>query len=186
VNRTAALVLLSLLGSSPLAAQAVLRPPPPLDSARAELRDALVTLRDSLVTIDGAAARLQRDYRQASAASLLSRARLMRDACDRSVRAVPSARASVHGFRLSEPVKVKQRQEVVAALDHLKAALAECDTQFTAMSQQDQAEQVRGYANARAVQVQAALRDYEHVLRQFLGAMGIRVIPLGVTSGPTK
>jgi hypothetical protein len=54
------------------------------------------------------------------------------------------------------------------------------------MSQQDQAEQVRGYANARAVPVQGALRSYEHVLREFLGAMGIRVIPLGVTSGPTK
>jgi hypothetical protein len=51
------LVVLTALVSPPLAAQAVLRPDPPLDSARATLRDALLVLRDSLVTIDGAAAR---------------------------------------------------------------------------------------------------------------------------------
>jgi hypothetical protein len=180
------LVVLTALVSPPLAAQAVLRPDPPLDSARATLRDALLVLRDSLVTIDGAAARLQRDYREASEASLLSRARLMHEACARSRRTVPTTRQTVQGFQLTEPVKVKRRQELVGVMDHLSQALTRCETEFAAMSQPDQGERVRGYANDRAIRMQGAVRNYEHVLREFLGPMGIRVVALGVSSGPSK
>ena len=84
-----------MLGGEQLAAQTVLRSPPPLDSARASLRDAVLVLRDSLVTVDGAAARLQRDYREASGPSLLSRAQQMYEACARSGRTVPQARLAV-------------------------------------------------------------------------------------------
>jgi hypothetical protein len=185
VNRLAGVLALSVILAYPLSAQNVVRPAPPLDSARAALRDALLEMRDSLITIDGAAGRLQRDYRAASGASLLSRARVMRDACARSVRTVQPTRNVVLAARLSEPTKVKRRRELIGALDQLKGVLTRCEAEFAAMSQTGQEEQVRGYANDRAVRVQGALRSYEQRVRDFLGAMGIRVAPLGVNPGPT-
>lgn len=179
------LALLGCLGTRSLAAQTVVRPTPPLDSARAALRDAVLVLRDSLVTIDAAAARLQRDYQAASGQSLLSRARSMYDACGRSRRTVPATRLAVQSANLSQPVKVKRRREVVAALDQLKQALDRCELEFAAMSKPGQAERVRGYANDRASRVQRALRHYELALRDFLGTMDIKVLPLGVSAGPS-
>jgi hypothetical protein len=186
VIRLVRVVALSLLGANSLAAQTVFRPAPPLDSARAELRDALLVLRDSLVTIDGAAARLQRDYRAASGPALLSRARVMHDACARSVRTLPVTRRTLSAARLTEPSRIKRRQELVAALDQLKVALSRCETEFSSMSEPGQAETVRGYANDRASRVQRALRSYDQTVRDFLNAMGIRVMPLGVNpNAPT-
>ncbi len=178
--KTLCLVLLAAVGYQPLAAQTVIRPAAPLDSARAELRDALVGFRDSLITVDGAAARLQRDFRTASAPSLLSRARTMHDACVRSLRAMPPARAAVEAAHLTNPKRVQLRRELVVALDSLKGVLRYCETEFSAMSKPGQAETVRGYGNDRAGRVQAGLRSYERTLRGFLQIMGIRVLPPGV------
>ena len=78
------LPLLVSLWATTLAAQGtVVRAEPVLDAGRATLRDQLLRFRDTLNTIDAAAARLQRDYREASAAALSSRARVMTDACAR-------------------------------------------------------------------------------------------------------
>ena len=185
MNRLSPLVLLALLAVRPLAAQTVIRRAPPLDSARATLRDDLLVLRDSLNSVDGAAARLQRDFRDASGASLVSRARTMYQACARSGRTVPSTRKAVLSFGLTDSAKVKRRQNLLGAMDQLKDALVRCETEFAAMSQPDQGERVRGYGNDRAIRVQSAIRSYELVLRDFLGTMGIRVQPLGVGSRPT-
>jgi hypothetical protein len=174
-------VLLGLLGTEPLRAQHVVQPEAPLDSTRASLRDALLVLRDSLVTIDAAAARLQRDYREASGASLLSRARVMQDACGRSARTIPSTRSAVLEPKLSTDKRLKSRTELVSALDTLKGVLTGCEKEFAAMSKPDQAETVRGYANDRAVRVLAAVRRYEQTMHSFLGVMGIRITPLGVS-----
>ena len=65
MTRCTWLLLGSLVCVGPASAQTVMRPDPPLDSARVAVRDALLILRDSLSTVDGAAARLQRDFRQA-------------------------------------------------------------------------------------------------------------------------
>jgi hypothetical protein len=184
VRRVARLLLLGVIAVPPLAGQTIVRPPPPLDSARATLRDALLVLRDSLVTIHGAAARLQRDYRAASEASLLSRARVMRDACARSVRTVPPTREAVAASTPSGPEKLKRRRELVLALDRLKVVLSGCETEFAAMSQPGEAETVRGYANDRAGRVQTALRQYERTLQEFFSVMGINVLPLGANPKP--
>jgi hypothetical protein len=184
VTRSAWLVLLGILGAQPLAAQTVVRPSPALDSAGAALRDALLVLRDSLTTIDGAAARLQRDYRETSAPALLSRARVMRDACARSIRTIPSTRDALLQASPSDPQRLKRRQELVGALDRLKAVLSHCEAEFAAMSQPGQVETVRGYANDRAVRVQGALRRYDQTLRDFFDIMGIQVRPLGASRDP--
>ena len=185
MRQTVGLLVLAILGGERLAAQTVLRSPPPLDSARASLRDAVLVFRDSLVTVDGAAARLQRDYREASGPSLLSRAQQMYEACARSGRTVPPTRLAVKRTQVSQPLKVERRQELVEALDHLTQALGTCETEFAAMSKPGEAERVRGYGNDRATKVQAAMRSYEQVLREFLGTMGIQVLPLGVSAGPS-
>jgi hypothetical protein len=158
-----------------------MRPAPPLDSARATLRDALLVLRDSLNTIDVAAARLQRDFREASTASLLSRARVMREACAHSAKTVPATRGAVGSARLTDTNRVKRRAELLGAMHSLEGVLRRCETEFAAMSQPGQGEKVRGYANDRATRVQAELRRYENTLGNFLGVMGIRLIPLGST-----
>ena len=177
------IVLIGVTRVAPVAAQTVVRAPAPLDSARATLRDHLVILRDSLNTVDGAAARLQRDYRAASEASLLSRARLMGEACARSSRTVPSARQAILDFRMSDPQKLRRRQEVITAIDSLQPALRRCETQFAAMSRPGQGDSVRGYANDRAGQVQRTIRNYEQHLRAFLASVGIRIFPVGMGSG---
>jgi hypothetical protein len=174
------LVVIGVLSASSLPAQAtVIQPEAPLDSARAALRDAVLVLRDSLITIDGAAGRLQRDFRQTSGASLLSRARVMHDACARSIRTVPSTREALLAAQLSEPLRVKRRRELVKALDRLRGVLSRCEVDFAAMSQPGQAETVRGYAYSRSQVVQGALRKYEESLREFLTALRIYVSPAG-------
>ncbi|HET6837323.1 MAG TPA: hypothetical protein VFH24_04715 [Gemmatimonadales bacterium] len=174
-------IVLGLVGAQPLRAQVVVQPESPLDSTRASLRDAVLVLRDSLVTIDAAAGRLQRDYREASGASLLSRARVMRDACARSVRTIPGTRSEILNAKLSSSKRLQARTELVSAIDTLKGVLTWCEKEFAAMSRPDQSETVRGYGNDRAVRVLGGLRRYEQSMRNFLALMGIRVTPLGVT-----
>jgi hypothetical protein len=169
-----------IAGTRPLAAQTIMRPPPPLDSARAAVRDALLELRDSLDTVGSAAARLQRDYEAASGPALLSRARMMQEACMRSKATVPTARDVVVATKVSEAPRIKQQKALVTALDRLKTELGRCETEFAEMSRPGQSEVVRGYGNDRANRVQEALRSYERSLNQYLGVMRIHVPPSGV------
>jgi uncharacterized protein YukE len=178
------LVLIGMLFAHNLSAQTVVRPEPKLDAGRAALRDALLQFRDTLNTIDAAASRLQRDYREASPASLLSRARVMRQACGRSVGSLPAARKAVLTAEASNELRLRRRTEMVAALDQLDKALVRCESEFAAMSQAGQGETVRGYGNERAGRVQAAIRRYERTLGAFFSAMGIKVTPLGAESRP--
>ncbi|HYF38623.1 MAG TPA: hypothetical protein VD930_02960 [Gemmatimonadales bacterium] len=173
------------LGAQPLSAQIVVQPEAPLDSARASLRDALLVLRDSLITVDAAAARLQRDYRAASGPSLLSRARVMRDACARSIRTIPVARTAVLKAKPATTNRRMGQEDLVVALDTLSRALAGCEKDFSAMSQPDQAETVRGYGNDRAGRVLSRLRRYDQAMQNFLRAMGIRFIPVGANPPTT-
>ncbi|HEV7364362.1 MAG TPA: hypothetical protein VGN76_00795 [Gemmatimonadales bacterium] len=180
MRRSAWLVMMATLCTGTLSAQAtVIQPEAPLDSARAGLRDALLVLRDSLMSVDGAAARLQRDFRQTSAASLLSRARVMHDACARSVRTVPPTRETLLAADLSEPLGLKRRRELVQALDRLRDVLSRCEANFAAMSRPGEGETVRGYAYGRSEVVQTAIRKYEENLREFFTALGIYVSPAG-------
>jgi hypothetical protein len=177
-------ILAAMLCARSVGAQTVVRPEPPLDAARATLRDALVGLRDSLSSIDAAAGRLQRDNREASVATLLSRARVMREACARSSRTVPPTKKVVVATEVSTDLRRKRQGELVQALDQLRGALARCEADFGAMSEPGQGEQVRGYGNDRAGRIQAAVRRYSRVAGGFLAAMGIKVVPMGSQNRP--
>jgi hypothetical protein len=178
-----ALMLLVSLWTPRLDAQGtVVLPEAPLDSARAALRDDLLTFRDSLSTIDAAAARLHRDYREASTAVLRSRARVMTEACIRAGRNVPLARRAVHASPASNAARRQSRKELLEALDQLDKVLTRCRTEFEDLSQPGQGEQVRGYGNYRAIHIQSGLRQYERVQARYLNAMGIKTTPAGPRS----
>ncbi len=179
------LAVIGLLCAQSLAAQGtVVMPEPPLDAARAALRDELLRLRGTLNSIDAAAGRLQRDFREASTASLISRARVMRDACAQSSRGVAPARKAVLALQPSEDRRAGLRKEMVKALDQLHGTLSRCETDFEALSRPGQGEQVRGYGNDRAIRVLSALRKYEQTLAAFFSGMGIKVTPLGTGAHP--
>jgi hypothetical protein len=172
--------LMATLWATTLAAQGtVVTPEPVLDTGRAQLRDQLLQFRDTLNTIDAAAARLQRDYRNASAAALTSRAGVMRDACGRSARNVAPTRKVVVAAEVSGEARLKSRTELLKELNQLHHVIDRCTAEFGELSRPGQAEKVRGYANDRAVRVQGALRRYEGALSSFLSIMGIKVSPLG-------
>jgi hypothetical protein len=179
VNRLFCLLLLGLLPASSLSAQMIVRPAPPLDSGQIVIRDALWALRDSLVTIDGSAARLQRDYRDASGPALLARARFMSQACARSSRAIPPARSVVLAADLPDKSKLHRRR-LLGELDSLSRALSACQAEFAAMGRAGQAERVRGYGNDRAQRVQNALRSYDRAVQGFLRVMKIPYVPSGM------
>lgn len=179
MSRMYIVVVVLLLSARSMAAQgALVVPEPQLDEERAALRDDLLRFRDTLNTIDAAAARLQRDFRQASTASLTSRARVMRDACARSARNIAPTRKAVLAAKASTERRLRQRGELVQALDQLGGVLTGCEADFGKMGQPGQGEEVRGYGNDRAIRVQSALRKYERSLTSFFRAMGIRVSPL--------
>jgi hypothetical protein len=178
IRGTAFLLAISFW-AGPAAAQTVIRPDPPLDSARVVVRDALLILRDSLNTVDAGAARLQRDFLHASGPSLLSRARVIHLACAHSGQTVPPTRRVVLDAQLYQPTQLQHRKQLVAAMDELSKALTRCELDFAAMSKPGEAETVRGYGNDRAIRVQSAIRKYETSLSRFLGVMGIKVTPLG-------
>ncbi len=179
MNR-ACLFLLTTLWVSGLSAQGtVVVPEPALDAARTTLRDELLKFRDTLNTIDAAAARLQRDNRLASLAVLSSRARIMTAACANSGRNLPSARDAVRAADASDKHRSKTQGELIRAMDRLAGVLSRCEAEFAGLSKPGAGEKVRGYANARAVKVQAAIREYERFLASFFNAMGIKVRPLG-------
>lgn len=183
MSRASWLVLLVLYAPN-LAAQTVVQPEVPLDSARASLRDALLVLRDSLGSIAAAVGRLQRDYRAASGASLTSRARVMAEACAGSVRTIPPTRTAVRTADASNDVRAKRRAELLRALGRLHTDLHRCQSEFTAMGQPGQGEQVRGYGNHRATRILARVQEYERVAGSFLAAMGIKVTPRGARPRP--
>ncbi len=152
----------------------VVLPEVPLDSARAALRDDLFTFRDSLSSIDAAAARLHRDNRQASDAVLRSRARVMTEACTRSVRNLPRTRRAIQASEASNDARRRARREMLGALDRLNGILTRCQSLFGAWSEPGKGEEVRGYGNNRAIGIQSGLREYERILARYLNAMGIK------------
>ncbi len=179
-------IILATLSVPDLGAQGtVVLPEAPLDPARATLRDKLLDFRDSLSTIDAAAARLHRDYRQASEAVLRSRAQIMSEACARSLRNVPLARKVVQGSEASDKARRQSRRELLEALDRLRPVLTSCETDFAGMGGLGKGEEVRGYGNHRAIRIQSALRGYERVLARYFHVFGIRTPAAGFREPPT-
>jgi hypothetical protein len=177
---------LSLLAAAPLTlqAQAVVMPSAPLDAARTRVRDAMLVLRDSLMTINGSAARLQRDFRQTSASLLTARAREVSSACARSVRTIGPTKEVVAAAQATNPVPVRTRDALVRSLDSLSGELSRCVTEFGAMAAPGKGEEVRGYGIRRSEPILKALDGYERAAEAFFATWGIEVRPLGARPSP--
>lgn len=169
----------TVLTASPASAQDFVRPEAPLDSARATVRDAILVLRDSLQAVHAGGARMQRDFQSASGAALLSRAAAMRDGCAASARTVPVTRAAIMAGPAGTETARSARARLIAEMDDLSTALAACERAFGAWVEEADGEDVRGYGNRQAETVRTALLAYEERLQRYLGAMRIRIMPIG-------
>lgn len=183
---TRSLMLLFSLAAAPAAlnAQTVVRPAGPLRPAHAQVRDAMLVLRDSLMTVNGAAARLQRDFRETSDAALTSRAREIANACARSVRTVAPTRKAVAAADAADRARLNTRAAVLRALDALATEMTKCSDEFGAMALPGKGEEVRGYGNRRAEPILKALYDYDATATRFFKAWGMDVRPLGARPDP--
>jgi hypothetical protein len=180
------LILLFSLAAAPVAlnAQAVVRPAGPVPAVNAQARDAMLVLRDSLMTVNGAAARLQRDFRATSAAALTSRARQIANACARSARTVAPTRKAVAAADADGPARISSRAAVLRALDSLAVEMTKCSDEFRAMALPDKGEEVRGYGNRRAEPILRALYAYDATATRFFKVWGMDVRPLGARPNP--
>lgn len=165
------------LAATPLAAQGsgLITPDAPLSPARAKLRDALVAFRDSLGAIDAAAARLQRDYQQASAAALESRAHVVELSCAAAGRTLSAARNAVKASDAARASQISSRDALLKQLDKLSPPLGRCQTEFAALSARGKGDEVRDYANRRIEPTIQAIRAYEPVVQRFVAAMGFSI-----------
>jgi hypothetical protein len=180
------LILLCSLAAAPLAlsAQAVFRPAGPLPAANAQVRDAMLVLRDSLMTVNGAAARLQRDFRQTSHAALTSHARQIANACARSARTLVPTRKAVAAAEADSPARISTRAAMLRALDSLEVEMTKCRDEFGAMAMPGKGEEVRGYGNRRAEPILRALYAYDATATRFFKVWGMDVRPLGARPNP--
>ncbi|HEX6643530.1 MAG TPA: hypothetical protein VF037_02575 [Gemmatimonadales bacterium] len=185
MKRYAGLVLLALTAAPGLSAQAsIVLPGRPLPPAHARMRDAAYVLRDTLVGVTSSAARLRRDFRTTSAASLVSRAREMRDACAASGRNIAAPRAVLKETPADSPLSEREKARLLTAYGELEAATARCVEQFTPLSEAGKGEDVRGYGNRYGATVVDAIRSYERALDNYLRAMRIPNRPLGAGPDP--
>ena len=183
--------LLALLGGAAIvttpsraAAQVgAIMPEAPLEANRAQVRDALLVLRDSLHAIEGANARMRRDFRSTSPAALAGRARSIADACSRAERNVPAARKAVEDTRADTRFEREERAALLKSLDGLAGTLGACRTDFIAMGDKG-GEQVRGYGNRRAESLHAELRRYGRSVAGFFSTYKIEVRPIGAGKNP--
>ena len=166
-----------LLLPVPLIAQTVFTPPKSLDGVHARLRDAVQVLEDSLKTVTAATARVQRDLNTASNALLQSRARAVRDGCQRSVRSVAPIRTAIAEAGIPSPDPKRRRAEIQQALQVLQGNLEKCATEFDSLALPSQAATMKGYGPSRALKVNQALSQYSAVLQAYLGAIEVRLQP---------
>ena len=187
MKRALVLILCSLAAApAALNAQAVVSRTSPLPAASAHVRDAMLVLRDSLMTVNGAAARLQRDFRQTSDAALTWRAREIANACARSVRTLAPVRKTIAAADAEGAARIRSRQEVLDALDALAVEMGRCSDEFAAMARVGNGEEVRWYGNRRAEPILKALYDYDAAATRFFNAWGMDVRPLGARPNPLE
>ena len=172
----ASLAALCLMTSS-AAAQVVVRPDPPLSAPQARLRDAALVVRDSITQVDGALARLERDFDRTSAASLRSRASVLSQACARLGRSIVQLDTAFDETGLPAPDPRRRRPMFEQALKDLTEAASQCRSHFSELSAPDREKDLRDWAHHYSAKLYASLRSFETALQEYLAASGIRLRP---------
>lgn len=157
-----------------------------LSPAETKMRDVLVGFRDTLMNVNAAIAQLQRDFRLTSTASLVTRARMLSSRCGDALHAAPAARSAVESAAATTRAKRTIRARMLKDLDALAPVLAKCQTEFAALAEPARGEEVRGYGNARAEPVRAAVLDYTTLIRGFFKVMDVDVRPRAAPPPPVS
>jgi hypothetical protein len=177
--------LLTVTVAPALTAQAaILLPDKPLPPAHARMQDAAYVLRDTLFVVSSAAARLRRDFRTTSAASLESRAREMRDACAATGRNIATPRAVLAETASDSPLSEREKVRLLAAYDALARSAERCVEEFRPLAEPGSGEEVRGYGNRRAATMVEGIREYERALDSYFRSMRIPNRPRGAKPNP--
>lgn len=185
MNRTVIVTMLALCSAASLEAQATMvLPDKPLPTEHARVQDAAYVLRDTLFAVTGAAARMNRDFRETSDASLLSRAREMSLACAAAERNIATPRAAVGDTPASTRLREREKQRLLGAYDELTAATRSCVSQFQTLAEPGKGEEIRGYGNRHASTVVREIRRYESALDGYFRAMNIPNRPRGARPNP--
>jgi|GEM_PF-1418870 hypothetical protein len=185
LSHSAMVLVLVMLGSSPLRAQAaIVRPDRELTPEEAVLRTALYQFRDTVAALSGANSRMQRDFRATSDAALISRARQVKSWCDATARNLPASVAAVKAAPVQSSLQTKTQVRLLDSFSQLKRELTTCSTTFDGMAQPGQGEEVRGYANARLQALTGAILDYSRQVDAFFSALRIPNRPLGAKANP--
>ncbi|MGE5926911.1 MAG: hypothetical protein ACM357_06135 [Gemmatimonadota bacterium] len=185
MKRTTFLVLCLLVPAASLRAQATMvLPDKPLPPEHARIQDAAYVLRDTLFAVTSAAARLNRDFRQTSDASLVSRAREIALACGAVERNIPAPRQVLTETATDSRFREREKGRLLAAFDDLARAASACTSRFDELSVAGKGEDVRGYGNRDAGLMVAEIREYERALDAFFRAMKIPNRPRGARPNP--
>ncbi len=183
-----AFLLVLTLGSSPVAAQQVIKKPV-FDSVQTMLRSTLYGLRDSLRLVDAASARLVRDHARASDALLGARARSIAGRCASAARVAGVAREAVLQAGRPTPDKHGALPGLDRALTELKTQMLACNTQFDSLATAGKVAELRDYGIGKGAKVQQAIRRYEPAVRLYFDqVIGDRYMPnlTGAGATPTR
>ncbi|HEU4829825.1 MAG TPA: hypothetical protein VFT04_11585 [Gemmatimonadales bacterium] len=185
MKRYAFVTLVMLCSAASLEAQATMvLPDKPLPPEHARIQAAAYVLRDTLFAVTGAAARLHRDFRHTSDASLMSRAREIADACAASGRNVAAPRTVLGETPTTSRLQETEKKRLLGAFDDLASAAAKCASRFVELAKPDKGDEVRGYGNRDAQAMVAEIRRYEAALDGYFRAMRIPNRPRGARPNP--
>ncbi len=148
-----------------------------LDSARAEVFDAVSVLHDSLQSVLGATARLQRDHSAQSDSWLLSRARAMTGACERSLRTLPRTRPVIAAGRWDGAYPRQKQARLLETLERLATTLEDCVTRWKPRTRGENLADLRDRGRSDAREVRDTILEYERDLTVFLKSIDIQGVP---------
>jgi hypothetical protein len=165
-------------GARPADAQMVVQPQAKLNPTQTSVRNELYRLRDRLLPVGAALARLPRDMRTASDASLQSRARLVTQRCSGALAGLDSVRAIIAEQPLPDPDPQGVHQELLRAMDRLRGGLTQCVQEFRGLSEPARTQELRDYGIGRGQRIENTILEYEPtVQRYFRLALGIAYSP---------
>jgi hypothetical protein len=185
MKRLALLTFCLLAPAASLEAQAAMvLPDKPLPPELARVQDAAYVLRDTLFAVTSAAARLNRDFRRTSDASLVSRAREINLACASVERNIGTPRTVLTETPTDSRLQEREKKRLLAAFDDLARAAAACTARFETLATAGKGDEIRGYGNRDAGTMVSEVRKYESALDGYFRAMRIPNRPRGARPNP--
>ncbi|MEO8294310.1 MAG: hypothetical protein ABI613_02265 [Gemmatimonadota bacterium] len=122
--------------------------------------------------------------RSASDPVLISRARVVRDACTSVLRELDGTRQEMFAGHPVNRVPLPRRTALDRNFIQLRASLTQCSTEFTEMSNPGKAQQIRDAGASRILPTQDAIQSFETAGTAYMLGMGVKVRPYGAGDSP--